>query len=85
MILWNLIHGCHRKSEGCRHCYVFTRDEENGIQEDGILYVAIETRPQGTMEDSVRIHGNDLLLIRFLYRGDGRMAQRGLADDAYER
>lgn len=31
MILWNLIHGCHRKSEGCRHCYVFTRDGGNGI------------------------------------------------------
>jgi protein gp37 len=31
MILWNLIHGCHRKSEGCKHCYVFTRDEEHGI------------------------------------------------------
>lgn len=31
MILWNLIHGCHRKSEGCRYCYVFTRDEQNGI------------------------------------------------------
>lgn len=31
MILWNLIHGCHRKSEGCKHCYVFSRDEQNGI------------------------------------------------------
>lgn len=31
MILWNLVHGCHRKSEGCRHCYVFARDEQNGI------------------------------------------------------
>lgn len=31
MIIWNLVHGCHRKSEGCRHCYVFTRDEENGV------------------------------------------------------
>lgn len=31
MILWNPVHGCHRKSEGCLHCYVFTRDEENGI------------------------------------------------------
>ena len=31
MILWNLIHGCHRKSEGCRHCYVFARDEQHGI------------------------------------------------------
>lgn len=31
MIIWNLVHGCHRKSEGCLHCYVFARDEENGI------------------------------------------------------
>lgn len=31
MYLWNLIHGCHRKSEGCRHCYVFARDAEHGI------------------------------------------------------
>lgn len=31
MILWNLIHGCHRKSEGCNHCYVFARDGQNGI------------------------------------------------------
>lgn len=26
--LWNLWHGCHRKSEGCQHCYVFRRDAE---------------------------------------------------------
>ena len=26
--MWNLWHGCHRKSEGCQHCYVFRRDEE---------------------------------------------------------
>ena len=31
MILWNLVHGCHRKSEGCEHCYVFARDEQHGI------------------------------------------------------
>lgn len=31
MLLWNLIHGCHRKSEGCLHCYVFARDEQHGI------------------------------------------------------
>lgn len=31
MTLWNLIHGCHRKSEGCRYCYVFTRDEQHDI------------------------------------------------------
>ena len=26
--LWNLWHGCHKKSEGCQHCYVFRRDAE---------------------------------------------------------
>lgn len=31
MVLWNLVHGCHRKSEGCKHCYVFTRDEQHGV------------------------------------------------------
>lgn len=31
MIRWNLIHGCHRKSEGCRNCYVFARDEQYDI------------------------------------------------------
>ncbi|MCM1297788.1 MAG: phage Gp37/Gp68 family protein [Muribaculaceae bacterium] len=29
--MWNLIHGCHRKSEGCKNCYVFARDEQHGI------------------------------------------------------
>ncbi len=31
MILWNLIHGCHRKSEGCKNCYVFARDAQHDI------------------------------------------------------
>ena len=26
--MWNLWHGCHKKSEGCQHCYVFKRDAE---------------------------------------------------------
>ena len=26
--MYNLWHGCHRKSEGCLHCYVFRRDAE---------------------------------------------------------
>lgn len=31
MVLWNLIHGCHRRSEGCKNCYVFARDEQHDI------------------------------------------------------
>lgn len=28
--MWNLWHGCHKKSEGCQHCYVYRRDAEFG-------------------------------------------------------
>lgn len=36
-ISWNLWHGCHKKSEGCKNCYVFRRDESIG-KETGLVY-----------------------------------------------
>ena len=30
IITWNLWHGCTRVSTGCKHCYMFRRDEEVG-------------------------------------------------------
>ena len=27
-VFWNLWHGCEKKSEGCKHCYVYRRDEK---------------------------------------------------------
>lgn len=45
MTIWNLIHGCHRKSEGCLHCYVFTRDEENGIDTNVVRKTAAFSLP----------------------------------------
>ena len=38
--MWNLWHGCHRKSEGCLHCYVFRRDEPNGLDTNDIRRTA---------------------------------------------
>ena len=29
-VMWNLWHGCTKVSEGCRHCYMFRRDEAVG-------------------------------------------------------
>jgi len=29
--LWNLWHGCHKISAGCRHCYVYRGDAKRGI------------------------------------------------------
>ena len=28
--LWNPWHGCHKISEGCRHCYVYRTDAQYG-------------------------------------------------------
>ena len=30
MAVWNPWHGCHKKSEGCAHCYMFARDASVG-------------------------------------------------------
>ena len=30
MASWNLWHGCHRVSEGCRNCYVYSADSRHG-------------------------------------------------------
>ncbi|MBQ9407514.1 MAG: DUF5131 family protein [Desulfovibrio sp.] len=38
--MWNLWHGCHRKSEGCQRCYVFRRDAENGIDANRVRKTA---------------------------------------------
>ena len=29
--LWNPWHGCHKLSEGCRHCYVYRGDARRNI------------------------------------------------------
>ena len=29
--MWNLWHGCHKLSAGCKHCYVYSGDSRRGI------------------------------------------------------
>lgn len=29
--IWNPWHGCHKLSEGCRHCYMYRGDERRGV------------------------------------------------------
>jgi protein gp37 len=36
-ITYNCWHGCHKKSEGCLHCYVYRRDESIGV-DSNIVY-----------------------------------------------
>ncbi|MCR4925736.1 MAG: phage Gp37/Gp68 family protein [Clostridiales bacterium] len=31
MVIWNVWHGCRKKSEGCANCYMFRRDSQVGV------------------------------------------------------
>lgn len=34
-MMWNLWHGCHKLSAGCKHCYVYRGDARRGGQFGG--------------------------------------------------
>lgn len=34
--IWNPWHGCHKLSEGCRHCYVYRIDEKHGREASAV-------------------------------------------------
>ncbi len=34
--MWNLWHGCHKLSAGCKYCYVYRGDEKRGIDSSAI-------------------------------------------------
>ena len=38
--MWNRWPGCHKKSEGCLHCYVFRRDAQHGLDADAVRKTA---------------------------------------------
>lgn len=39
-ITYNCWHGCHKKSEGCMHCYVYRRDESIG-KDSNVVYKTV--------------------------------------------
>lgn len=52
MAMWNLWHGCLKKSPGCRHCYVYRGDEKRGkdaskIYKTGNFYAPIKRNKNG--------------------------------------
>lgn len=49
---WNLWHGCHKKSEGCKNCYVYRHDEKyeidsKQVKKNKIFYLPIEKNKKG--------------------------------------
>ena len=37
MAIWNPWRGCHRKSEGCMHCYIHKGDAKRGVDTSLII------------------------------------------------
>lgn len=44
-VVWNLWHGCHKKSEGCQHCYVYRRDAEFDKNPDEVRRTSLFNLP----------------------------------------
>ena len=43
-VMWNNWHGCTKVSPGCLHCYMYRRDESNGVDPS----VVKKTKNQGS-------------------------------------
>lgn len=53
MAFWNPWRGCHRKSEGCRYCYIHKGDARRGVDTNMIIRserfdAPLEKRPTAT-------------------------------------
>ena len=52
MSSWNLWHGCHKVSPGCRHCYVYRRDSSFGkdssvVSKTNAFYLPVQKKRGG--------------------------------------
>ncbi len=57
---WNPWHGCHRISEGCRHCYVFRMDKQYGREPDEVRQNKDFDLPVRKKQDgSYKIHAGE--------------------------
>ncbi len=70
--MWNLWHGCHKKSEGCKHCYVFRRDAEYEkdsriVTKTASFNLPIRRDRWGGLEGSIWYADVDLLHLRLLH------------------
>lgn len=55
--LWNPWHGCHKISEGCKHCYVYRGDARRGIDSTIVTQTKTSMYPSGKREmESTKYH-----------------------------
>ena len=66
MTIWDPWRGCHRYSEGCKHCYIHKGDAKRGIDTNEIVktkrfYAPIEKKKNG----EYKMKSNQLVYVCF--------------------
>ena len=57
-VTYNCWHGCHKKSEGCMHCYVYRRDESIGKDANIVYKTASFNMPVRFISANKKVHTN---------------------------
>ena len=66
MAIWNPWKGCHRKSEGCQHCYIHRANEKKGINTDIIYKTEEFHKPvQKDKKGNYKVKGGQTVYICF--------------------
>lgn len=70
MVIWNPWRGCHRKSEGCKFCYIHKGDAKRGIDTNLIVktkdfYLPIEKYKTGKKKGTYKIQSKETVYVCF--------------------
>lgn len=70
MALWNPWRGCHRKSEGCKYCYIHKGDKKRGVDTNLVVKtkqfdLPIQKYQRGEHQGEYKIKANEVVYVCF--------------------
>lgn len=66
MAIWNPWRGCHKYSEGCRHCYIYKGDAKRGIETNQIIKTkGFDAPVQVKSNGTYRMKGGQIVYLCF--------------------
>lgn len=66
MAMWNPWHGCHKYSEGCKHCYIHKGDAKRGVETNHIIKTqGFDAPVQLKRDGSYKMKGGQLVYLGF--------------------
>lgn len=66
MAIWNPWRGCHKYSEGCRHCYIYKGDAKRGIETNQIIKTkGFDAPVQVKSDGTYRMKGGQIVYLCF--------------------